>query len=707
MFKKIIATLFVYSSTCHPGPGTLPTSDDSRPVRYLQYFNQGALDEMIRPSPQSCSITPIRGLIENIDSPERPFHACIAEICGSTTANMSAQEIYHRVTNTTDNITREWQDILDLVSEYYGHKIDHELALFRHSKRLIDTGVPLEIPKELRLPIATSVAMAHYLVFLKHFASIPKEDRGSFKFQWDVRDLSANLHFDRDIARGQIAEYVNPALRDQLVEAVNELVQLDDFQTLLVALYTEAGFPTVISTKYPGPNLQSIIEREKSHALKLDGEIKQAYSSTAIELIFGADELITPDIFQQVSATNNLSDELLQEFFGEVISVRFAHRILVRPRGIEKLQALVQNSYNEIFNLSEVSKQLDAIIANIEGLKGNREHIVADIASCQAVVSNNLAGLPSKGEKDAFLQKALAIKNTLKNHFASRLSPQTLTGLASFLDNIHLELPADRDEMKYLIELNLRRNLSVMQEEQRKYASSDENTKNQWALANQLAFITDWSVEEFSNDAQTICQDYQLKDEQSDEKFGLTDHLFNAGTRKIQVSWVSMQNPAIAEGILGHELAHAASAYLRGRYLSSQSYQKYKAARMCLNDLQTTMGHNRVEALHYIDAGETTVSDQVAISQYTEEDWADLISATALPKALPNYVCFWMSQHSNQYTNSEVFRAAEAEEEDTRHAPSLFRLLHIEFAKQGELPGPCLSALENNDIALNLNKCEL
>ena len=129
----------------------------------------------------------------------------------------------------------------------------------------------------------------------------------------------------------------------------------------------------------------------------------------------------------------------------------------------------------------------------------------------------------------------------------------------------------------------------------------------------------------------------------------------------------------MGEGIFVHELAHAIGNYFENNIVSKKSFEYYNNLRLCLNDMQHTHASNKEEVRQYSEDYGTVSTVIHRMCQYTEEDWADFISATVTGNNNSNYGCFLVKQKSNAYTSSEVFKT----EDSDSHSPKIFRLLHM------------------------------
>ena len=155
-------------------------------------------------------------------------------------------------------------------------------------------------------------------------------------------------------------------------------------------------------------------------------------------------------------------------------------------------------------------------------------------------------------------------------------------------------------------------------------------------------------------------------------------------------------------GIFVHELAHAIGNYFENNVVSKKSFESYNNLRICLNDMQHTKASNKEEVRQYLEDYGAVSTVVHRMCQYTEEDWADFISATVTGNSNPNYGCFLVKQNSNAYTSSEVYKT----EDSGCHSPKFFRLLHMQMVKNGSLPNSCHVAASDENIPLTFKKCD-
>ena len=297
------------------------------------------------------------------------------------------------------------------------------------------------------------------------------------------------------------------------------------------------------------------------------------------------------------------------------------------------------------------------------------------------------------------------------NALARGFSPMTSRALANFIRGIHFAFPDTKEEIQALMVLPLRKSFDQLDADYDEYQGKVSDGSAQHMILSNLNEIRSWSVEEFTDDLHYICKDYDLP-------MRLSDATYNNQFGTIKVSWQSVQNPRMGESVLVHEIGHATVNYFERFHTSGPSGQKYQDTLSCLNSMQRVRHSNREGVWFHLSEDGKTHPHQFPISQYTEEDWSDLVTAMVAPEDAPNMGCFFHSQADNKYSSLKVFRSEQEEQaiEQARaqeglkpleHPTDLFRVLHIEKVQKGVLPPACQEALEQRGIETFSRSCEL
>jgi hypothetical protein len=88
-------------------------------------------------------------------------------------------------------------------------------------------------------------------------------------------------------------------------------------------------------------------------------------------------------------------------------------------------------------------------------------------------------------------------------------------------------------------------------------------------------------------------------------------------------------------------------------------------------------------------------------SKYESEDWADLISAQVDDKA-NNFACLFAQKLKDEDYKALSLRNADSSDP---HSSDLFRLLHLNFLKNGKIPTQCEQALSTRGEKANFKNC--
>ena len=142
-----------------------------------------------------------------------------------------------------------------------------------------------------------------------------------------------------------------------------------------------------------------------------------------------------------------------------------------------------------------------------------------------------------------------------------------------------------------------------------------------------------------------------------------------------------VKNKKALADITYHELGHLLSGLMRSGKISQKTKGWYDQSNKCLES-------NHTEG----------PSD---VSQYDEEDWADLISS-AVGEKDQNFSCLLTRQQWP--IGYEVMSLKNPDESDV-HSSWFFRLLHIQFLKKGGIPAVCRQALAAQGQKASFKNC--
>ena len=148
-----------------------------------------------------------------------------------------------------------------------------------------------------------------------------------------------------------------------------------------------------------------------------------------------------------------------------------------------------------------------------------------------------------------------------------------------------------------------------------------------------------------------------------------------------------------AGGICYHELGHKLFYFMKYQNNCTDKSQ-FAMTRACLLSIHSELSADEM-------AEETKVGLSGLDTKYESEDWADLISAQVDDKR-SNFACLFA-----QKLKDEDYKQLSLKNTDSGdpHSSDLFRLLHLNFLKNGKTPVQCAQALSLRGEQPNFKNC--
>ncbi len=148
-----------------------------------------------------------------------------------------------------------------------------------------------------------------------------------------------------------------------------------------------------------------------------------------------------------------------------------------------------------------------------------------------------------------------------------------------------------------------------------------------------------------------------------------------------------------ASGVCFHEMAHKLFHFMK--YENTCDKTKFGKVRACLLSNHTELSSE--EMIEQLKAGLQVHGE----TKYESEDWADLISAQVDEKE-NNFACLFA-----QKLQAEDYKELSLKNfnDSGPHSSDLFRLLHLNFLKNGKIPAQCEQALSARGEKANFKNC--
>lgn len=160
----------------------------------------------------------------------------------------------------------------------------------------------------------------------------------------------------------------------------------------------------------------------------------------------------------------------------------------------------------------------------------------------------------------------------------------------------------------------------------------------------------------------------------------------------LYVSPFTCNHAAPGKSIVAHELGHAINEGFLKKKSSSHSAQIYMKLRKCVSS-------NHVLGQKAIDNPELSFQGDYL---KTEEDTADLIAFMAYKNEQTPYTCSLLKQDD---TNSKFIDLYLAEDEESIHSPSFYRLMMEAINKGIALPPSCQVVVDKSKSLIGFQKC--
>lgn len=187
----------------------------------------------------------------------------------------------------------------------------------------------------------------------------------------------------------------------------------------------------------------------------------------------------------------------------------------------------------------------------------------------------------------------------------------------------------------------------------------------------------------------------------------LTTDTYDIINHHVNLSLYSCTYHDHGQSIFAHELGHAlSSAFHQDSLLSSESYEKYQQLRECANNqykgkrrISSRTGGNEPPLL----TGDATLQQIGDTSPYAEEDTADIISYLTFSEDENLFTCsFAVSPSVDNKLEYDIDRLIS---DDSRHSPSLLRILREAVYKNKEFSPACQTAVDIYKKKAEFKKC--
>ncbi len=277
-----------------------------------------------------------------------------------------------------------------------------------------------------------------------------------------------------------------------------------------------------------------------------------------------------------------------------------------------------------------------------------------------------MATLPSKKQNADFQPIVAKAKNGVKEFLKGYLSTETNAKVTPKIDQVQFALPTDKETFVKDFHDGLSKRINDLKEKLKTPVSP------QAAMMYYATTDNGISVETTYSDANLFCGNYQIS--------YVSDHTVTSAGR-IGVSWFSVRNPQVGQGIVAHELGHVAFAAIEnGAGISRQSAEGFQKTRACLSS-----NHGP--------------QDPFGGALYNNEDFADLVSFKSVGGGT-KMACGLIAQNNDSYVVEGL--APNLELGPDVHSTGAYRSLHGYMTENPgkQIPSACAQIAEGLGISM-------
>jgi hypothetical protein len=358
-------------------------------------------------------------------------------------------------------------------------------------------------------------------------------------------------------------------------------------------------------------------------------------------------------------------------------------------------EATTDEAFKKILDTPQSTVQEDIDNNQIESylqglLKKSYEQLNADpnpkeFESCLVAVNMGQEFLPSNDELLQYRAQASQIKPNYFKKIKPLLSEHSFGILQKESANWKLLLPQSKEYHLSKIRSSLTDELNSLKEDVNRWSAMPQSPIKEIAYLAQIPSVKNWDEK---NETYTELCNKTIPNIFPDASS------YNSG--KVLIGPMAVKFPQEGAGIVEHELSHLVYHTLLEKEISKETYNWFQKSRACILDNHTEMP---AEVFKQQKANLLTQP-----TTYESEDFADLLAAKAVynKQDSKNFSCLFARK-----IDKEQYAPMNLSKPDTQepHSSDFFRLLHIEFLKNGKVPDECLSAVKNRGQILNFKDC--
>lgn len=394
-------------------------------------------------------------------------------------------------------------------------------------------------------------------------------------------------------------------------------------------------------------------------------EFKEMASGEKLKSQFASSEQINPDLIQDLNQTNSLMD-----LFVSLSTDPEMKKLLDSPPiDIKKMATELRT---EKLLRDRIEKQKSV-------LNGTNS---AASSKCKVAFSMAQEGLPTQQQVDDFKKKVESIKGKFLGKTKGLMCSEAGRKYNDEVQGWIASLPLTRDQHMSNMKASLTRALEKSKNWKKQYNEIEKSPSRDTFYAVGIASLKE-DYNESTSRADEVCKN-------------LMPNILPDATAYFSKNFVA--GPMVvehehAEGICHHELGHKLFHFMKYQNTCGDKSQ-FTKIRSCL-----LMNHSELTPEELlVESGKATFGGD---SKYESEDWADLVSSMVDDKT-NNFACLFARKMKNEDYATLSLRNSDSSDP---HSSDLFRLLHLNFLKNGKIPTQCEHALSARGEKANFKNC--
>lgn len=390
-------------------------------------------------------------------------------------------------------------------------------------------------------------------------------------------------------------------------------------------------------------------------------------SGDKIKAQFASSEQINPDLIQELNQTNAIvnifvamsTDPELKKLL-DLSSIDIKKR--ASDLGAEKL---IRDSIEMQQNI-------------LSGLNG----AVSSISRCKVAFAMAQESLPTQAQVNDFKRKFESLKLKFLGKTRGLICSEAKEKFDEEVKGWLAILAHTQDQFVANMKFSLSRVLDKSKKWKDQYRETQRAPSRDSLNALRIALLREDGIKS-SSSAEDICKNL-MPDILPDATIGSSKN-FVAGPMVIKHEH--------AEGLCHHEMGHKLFHFIENQNTCRDKSQ-FAKIRSCL-----LMNHSELTQEELLaESSKSALGDK---TKYESEDWADLVSSMVDDNS-NNVACLFARQMNNKnYANLSLRNSNDSDP----HSSSLFRLLHLNFLKNGRISAQCEQALSARGEKANFKNC--